>query len=204
MIQQTELFGGLSQNVLEDGAIENEFLPTPKGLTRALVPLLPLRPDSEEQILEPCCGAYAISEELKCQYPMADVISTDIIYNLADDATTPIYWQTFHKTDWVITNPPFSAAPEILPLAFSTARIGVAFLLRLTYAEPAVNRALWLQEYSDHLRYLQVFNPRPQFRRDKSGGDSCTVAWFVFLKSWSWEAMGVECPFQFCFDWKNL
>ena len=39
-----------------------------------------------------------------------------------------------------MTNPPFKVAHLILPHAFKAARVGVAFLLRLTYAEPAKGR----------------------------------------------------------------
>lgn len=108
----------------------------------------------------------------------------------------------FTRPDWVITNPPFTSAPQILPLALEHCFVGVAFLMRLSYLEPAGNRGDWLQTYSDQMRHLIVFGqPRPSFTGN-GRHDSCTVAWMVWQKNWSWNALGVASPFQFTAGWR--
>lgn len=89
--------------------------------------------------------------------------------------------------DWVITNPPFSKAHKIVPLAYKYTQTGIAMLLRLSYLEPCSNRAQWLQQHRHNLSNLIVFSPRPKFRSDTSGSDSVTVPWFVWRKNWTGE-----------------
>lgn len=154
MPTQTDLFGGVTQNPADTGKIEHEYYPTPEGITRALLPYLHIpNQGNHYNILEPCCGAGAIAKVLERTYSLASIMGTDIIYSIEYDATDPEYWLEAQRANWVITNPPFSLASQILPLAFEHASTGVAFLLKLTYAEPTEDRALWLHQHSDHLRY---------------------------------------------------
>ncbi|MBL1176930.1 MAG: hypothetical protein FWK01_17885 [Pantanalinema sp. GBBB05] len=76
-------------------------------------------------------------------------------------------------------------------------------LLRISFLEPCRDRAEWMAKNADQLRYVIPVNPRPQFRADIKGGDSFTVAWFVWVKDWSWETQGIDCPFKFITDWKG-
>ena len=111
--------------------------------------------------------------------------------------------------DTVVTNPPFKQAHRILPHAFKVARIGVAFLLRLTYAEPARGRGHWLASHADQQIAQITLNPRPLFRAGEInpetgevyGTDFATVAWFVWARGWSWKRRGIVCPFQYVTGW---
>ena len=121
------------------------------------------------------------------------------------DATEAESWQAFDADggfDWVVENPTFRLASTILPHALDHARVGVAFLLRLSYAEPCDDRAEWLQKHTDQMVAQISFSPRPRFRSDTTGTDPLTVAWFVWRKDWSWKKLGIVCPFQFVHDWR--
>ena len=180
--------------------VESDYYPTPAPITEILLNTVPAIAGSV--VFEPCCGLGAISEVLRsanCVVYESDILIQD---DQNRDATTPSFWE-WHCPQWVVTNPPFNVAEEILPHAFEAATLGVAFLLRLTYLEPTQGRAQWLREHADHLRFVVPVSPRPQFRRDARGTDSCTCAWFVWDKAWSWRSRGIECPFVFATGWRS-
>jgi hypothetical protein len=184
--------------------ISHDFYPTPAGVTRALTDRIHL----PRYICEPCAGNGAITDELYRDNPLRNVLESDITWNPADDATTRKFWQSraekLDGKDWAtVTNPPFSLASTILPLAYVYSPWGVAFLLRLSYLEPTGDRAEWLEAYADNLRCIIPVSPRPKFRRDSKGSDSVTVAWMVWDKAWSWRAKGVPSPFAFAAGWKK-
>ena len=206
-----ELFDNpITQSVGENGRISHDFYPTPEGITRSLLEICPELP---RFIFEPCAGNGAIADVLQSKEKYVQdsdiqwVSESDL---RPQDATTAHFWDFWnlelpvYAKDWAtVTNPPFNLAHEILPLAYKYSPWGCAFLLRLSYLEPAANRASWLQGNADNLRYVIPVNPRPQFRRDSKSTDSATVAWMVWQKSWSWKALGVNSPFQFCNNWKK-
>jgi hypothetical protein len=218
-----ELFDNpITQAVGEAGRISHDFYPTPEGITRSLLEVCPQLP---RFIFEPCAGNGAIGDVLRAsrRYVEESDIQWPTIKNLdlpmgfiPQDATSVSFWEYWASLDFrsyypdgivpewaTVTNPPFNLAHEILPLAYEYSPWGCAFLLRLSYLEPAANRAKWLQENADNLRYVMPVNPRPQFRRDSKSTDSSTVAWMVWQKSWSWKELGVNSPFQFCNNWKK-
>ena len=191
---------------------ENDFYETPTLLTKELL----ARVDIFGAILEPCAGNSAISKALT-QYPDNGRIvkESDLTWGEARshpvDATTEEFWEYWRShfytnypdrgISWVITNPPFNKAHQILPLAFEYCTVGVAFLLRSTYSEPCKNRADWLIEHADRLRYRIDISPRPRFRKE-GGTDTATVTWFVWQKSWSWRQKGIDPPFAYITDWR--
>jgi hypothetical protein len=204
---------GLFQNEAHQSKgerVEAEYYPTPFGLTNSLIQNVPQLP---KLCFEPCAGQQAITDVLRASDRM--VSDTDIQWDLncPTDATTREFWDYWADSmprmpsdgcrNWAtITNPPFSLAAEILPLAYEHSPWGVAFLLGLNYLEPTGDRADWLKEHADNFRYLISVNPRPKFRRDTSGTASMTVAWMVWQKSWSWNSLGIRCPFIFESGWK--
>lgn len=186
--------------------------PTPMA-EEMLAPLFSLIPALSGDVIEPCAGEGQLSGAIGRTW-RKPVTTNDIVpeYNCtytsdATDPTSPI-WK--RQWGWVITNCPFSLAYRILPLAFEHAIDGVAFLLRLSYAEPAKNRHEWLDAHADNQRYQVSFNPRPHFREGEInpdtgklyGTDPVTVAWFVWLKRWSWSQMGLTSPFVYIHGWK--
>lgn len=188
--------------------IAHDFYPTPEGLTRGMLgkmaPYLP-----RKSILECCDGSGAISDILKA-LPSTPTVQTNELYpqegrsyDYQLDATDPASWELFDPMDWVITNPPFSLAEKILPLAFEHSSKGVIMLLRLSYLEPCERRADWLKKNTDSLQMLIPVNPRPQYRKDTRGTSSVTDAWFVFNKNFTWSGRGLYSPFQFLTEWKK-
>lgn len=181
--------------------VENDFYPTAKKLVDALKETVEI----DGSVLECCAGDLAISQH----FPGCvtnDPYQPDIEHAYRLDASDPFSWSLFPSTDWVVTNPPFKIAPKILPQAMLHARIGVAFLLRLSYMEPCTSgrsdRGDWLIEHSDNMTNLITFCPRPRFRADTNGSDNVTVAWFVWRKDFSWSLLGVNPPFQFVPRWR--
>jgi len=51
-------------------------------------------------------------------------------------------------------------------------------ILRLSWAEPTVQRGAWLERNP----YSLITLPRHKFRKDKKGTDSVTSAWFLWDK----------------------
>lgn len=155
-------------------------------------------------VAEPCAGPGWMAQVLAGDGRITRVITNDIDpQHQADyhgDAAYPLadIWQ--QPVDWVITNPPFNVAHLILPVAFSAARVGVAFLLRLSYMEPADGRDAWLADHADHMTRQMVLNPRPSFTGD-GNTDSVTAAWFVWRRGWSWDRLRMERPFVFLKGW---
>lgn len=189
----------------------NDFYPTDEALVKRLLENVDIR----GVVLEPCAGDGRMAAALRATTGRA-VVTCDVdpahYPDHVLDMTRVENWRRF-SPDWVVTNPPFSAAPQILPLAMERARVGVAFLLRLTYLEPAGNRADWLQDQADHMTRLIVFGqPRPAFRQGeinpKTGKlyttDNATTAWMVWQPDHSWRALGVRPPFQFVTHWQGV
>lgn len=122
-----------------------DFYRTPSKLTEKLLDIVPI----SGVILEPCAGDGAISVLLRdrgfqvVSNDISDEYSHKADYNA--DATNPDSWKEWDYCDWVVTNPPFTEAPYIIPLAYETASAGIAMLLRLSYLEPAENRGEWLE-----------------------------------------------------------
>lgn len=158
--------------------------PTPGRLTQALIDRVPIG----GIVLEPCAGTGQIADVLWQHPAVSHVLLNDIDpgygiggHNAADPGS---YLWTAGSVDWIVTNPPFKLAMPILANAWGAARVGVAFLLRLSFLEPTNGRKSWLQEHAGKLSDLLVFgSPRPSFT-DDGRTDSATVAWMVWRRNW--------------------
>lgn len=141
-------------------------------------------------VLECCSGDGAISKELKvsCSKHLgsgATIWTNDIDVEMqADfhsDMTQPWPFK-FHNFQWIVTNPPFNQAPQIVPRAYDMASDGIAMLLRLSYLEPCFsrksNRAQWL---SEHPPNQLIVLPRISFTGNGKT-DSVTCAWMIWVK----------------------
>lgn len=173
-----------------------DFYRTNEKLTEYLLQL----EDFQGDILEPCAGDGAIAHLLPNCYTNDIDPERETDYNI--DASDDPSWALLGEWDWIVTNPPFNQATNILRNAWQNSRVGIAFLLRLSYLEPCKDRRDLLRQTSDNLRYLIPVNPRPKFRSDKKGGDNVTVAWFIWKKDFSWRGVGIESPFHFMIDWR--
>lgn len=94
------------------------------------------------------------------------------------DASLSAYWDAPGEADWIVSNPPFSAAALIVPLAVAHANLGVAMLLRLSFLEPVENRVAFLEQ---HPPTDFIVLPRISFTGDGKT-DSVTCAWMIWDK----------------------
>ena len=164
----------------------HDFYPTPVALTDVLLDSVP---ELSGSAVEPCAGDGAMADALKRSGRLTGVKTNDILAGFgctttsdARDLGTAVWQGT---ADWVITNPPFTWANEILANAWAHAGKGVAMLLRLTFLEPTVARAELLQQLAPFLSDVIVFGqPRPSFTDDRRT-DSVTTAWLVWQKGWN-------------------
>lgn len=155
----------------------NDFYPTPKWATRELLRHVNIGLD----VLECCAGDGAIADVLETINGAEYVHRNDIDnrmpkLNYSFDATDRNTWVGF--PDWVVTNPPFSCAPEIIPIAYDRSRLGIAMLLRLSFLEPVENRGAWL---NGHPPTTLIVLPRISFTGDGKT-DNVTCAWMVWDK----------------------
>lgn len=165
-------------SILLDNLTENWFY---YGLTEDVEPKFL---SANHKIIEPCCGDGAISYVIKSRLK-TQVISNDIDPSLSEsnkDASDRETWEALDKItpiDWTITNPPYNLAAEILTLAYSFSRVGVAAFLRLSFLEPCKNRELLTVEHPpDQIVVL----PRISFTGDNKT-DSVTCGWFIWNKN---------------------
>ncbi len=113
-----------------------DYFPTPPWATRALVEYLRLASllYPNDRVLEPCAGGGHMAEVLRETHEVAasDVHDYGVGYEVSDFRRRPI-----DAFEWVITNPPFKLAEElllhVLPPVFP--HVGVAMLLRTAWIE---------------------------------------------------------------------
>lgn len=170
-----------------------DFYETPPWATRLLIEAVRQGTDEDFEwkgdALEPCSGNGAIARVLGSSG--LRVLTNDIDPRRQTDlhldarepelyraAAAALYGRSALRTrlDWVVTNPPFSVAFPILRQSLAHARIGVAFLLRLSFLEPTRERGWLLDERPPD--FLLVL-PRISFDGD-GNTDSVTYAWFVW------------------------
>lgn len=96
---------------------DSEFYPTPAWCTRRILEALPYVTNSNSVWLEPCCGDGAIVKVVNELSPDSFVdagdIRTDGLWAGARRGIGFKEWDIYGR-DVVITNPPFSLAPELI------------------------------------------------------------------------------------------
>ena len=158
---------------------ENVFYPTPGGLTLELINTGEL--NGYKNILEPCCGQYAISKILEANG--FNVTSRDLIYGndfLKDDYSNEYY-------DAIVTNPPFDSYNQIIEKAKSINCKKVIAIGRTNYfASHSRNVEGFWKELSD----VYIFDRQVEYRTpqldipDFCVGSLCT-GWFVWTKGYT-------------------
>jgi hypothetical protein len=133
-----------------------------------------------DRVLEPCVGAGNIVKGLVDRFPNLEVTTNDIARKWPAtwhfDATQEGRIWERDRYDWIITNPPFSVAFDIVRQAVEVARFGVAMLLRMSWLEPVEERAAWLAKNPPN---WELVMERYSFRRNGKT-DSVTSCWFVW------------------------
>lgn len=157
-----------------------EFYPTPRKMVDDLLDILPDMKDNS--IFEPCVGEGVFVEALMekgCEDIKTNDIDLKRIAGSHWDAIGPSNWVKDY--DFVITNPPFSQAMDILRLSYHHCKIAVIFLLRLSFLEPVMDRASWLKNHQHQLN-LVFPKKRPSFTEDGKS-DNVTSAWMIWSKT---------------------
>lgn len=131
------------------------------------------------RVLEPCCGKNDIAFPLMRAGLVVDTndIDQSLIASYHHDYLAHDF--TYYGADWIITNPPFKSAMEMLIKAYREARQGVAFQLRLSFLEPTQDRVAFL---TTHPPTALIVLPRYSFTGDGKS-DSVTTAWLVWDKT---------------------
>jgi len=123
------------------GRQEDDFYPTPKEVTRALMRVIPPRPN--EKWWEPCCGDGSMANTLTSFG--ASVLATDI--NPRDFGDRQDFFDVLSLPDGVtsiITNPPFDIAEKFIRHAWETLKVEqMALVLKATYWHAASRQALF-------------------------------------------------------------
>jgi hypothetical protein len=135
---------------------------------------------------EPCSGAGNLSSILphfkNVQSVWTNDIDTNVVANSHLDATNPKSWLEFPETDWVVTNPPFNQAFEILKNAHFFAKKGVVFFVRHSFTEGTEERGKWL---SNNRCWGDLVYPRFKFVQKENGNwqtDSAPIDAIIWLR----------------------
>ena len=144
-------------------------------------------PELAGSICCPCVGDGSLMERLKSNRPdIGPFVTNDIDpqrkADVCGDATKPETWQLLLSKaggiDWVVENPPFNAEYQILQQAYHTARLGVIFMARISFAEPTRERGPWLAKHPYDKR---ITLERYSFTGNGKS-DSATTDWLVWAK----------------------
>lgn len=150
---------------------------TPPSRTHALLDAVP---EIRGRVWEPCAGAGWMANVLRTR---CDVRASDICPQAPSieehDFLHPGPRER-HDVDWVVTNPPFDLAIDVLRRALAvTPR--VALLCRLSFVEYTQDRGPFL---ADNVWDRIIYLPRTRFvrgdGRPSGSGDSVIPAWFVW------------------------
>lgn len=173
---------------------KHDLFPTPPWASRAMfehvLPGLYWAGIENRLYWDPCAGLGHMSAVLG-EYS-SRVYASDIINHPVDGGgdTSQFGIDRFDffeprdfVADWIITNPPFKIAEDLLGPALRRARCGVAFLARLQWLETAA-------------RYKRIFVPTPPIVAiftervamceggyDPKGSTATAYAWFVWPKN---------------------
>ena len=162
---------------------EFDFYETPPHYIEALVDAFPGILD--HHVVEPCNGEGAISGYF--DRSLTNDIDPKRPADSHMDATKNPFWTAVQGIRyassplWVVTNPPFNRAIEILEQALSALYpVPVTFLLRLSFLEPTLDRAPLLNRRPPD---SMIVLPRYSFglnAKGKPGTDSVTCAWMTW------------------------
>jgi hypothetical protein len=188
----------------------NDFYPTEEALTRDLLRYVPIC----GEVGEVCAGQMDMANVLRNDGCISSVITNDIVphsgLDFVSDATQldSAVWQ--REYDYVVTNPPFSVAFDILRNAWVRTRIGVALLLRLSFLEPVGGRydddgkfywlddarGQWLKDHERDLSHMIIFgSSRPSFTGN-GRHDNVTTAWMVWQHGRRHHGQGTKIIFR--------
>lgn len=165
-----------------------EFFPTPPWGARAGAELVKALDPTAWKVCEPCCGQGHMAGPLSETF---DVYPSDIfpygpdvrLRDWMDDAA----WGegAAAEFDWIITNPPFSLAEDLVRKGLRRARRGVALLLPLRFMD-AIGRYPILEGGETPLTVMAPFVERLPMHLGRwlpEGGTASQYAWWLWMRN---------------------
>ncbi|WP_336800636.1 SAM-dependent DNA methyltransferase [Kaistia sp. MMO-174] len=168
-----------------------EFFPTPPWATRALTRyVLPLVSAElgEQSYWEPCCGEGHQAEVLNESFGHG--YASDVYphgygavgsFVGADGFDLDIARCPF-RPDWVITNPPFGLAVEVVERALEEAIEGVAILVRTLWIESDERYQLFSRYQPTLQATFAERVPMVQYRWDPVASTATSYSWIIWRK----------------------
>jgi len=153
---------------------ENDFYPTPREATIALLPLIA---DWPKTIWEPACGDGAMARVLRASG--RDVVATDLIhrgFGQILDFLGPTALQIARpQRKVIITNPPFKLAAQFIERADELGAAHLALLLKASFWNAASRLKTW-DRWAPYARRDLTW--RLDF--DGRGAPTMDCAWFLW------------------------
>lgn len=146
---------------------------------------------NESNIFEPCAGDGSICKVIKEKYPTSKIAANEIrkeeriiLSNYCNIVTCQDFLQYStlddSNIDFIISNPPYSIAQEIIEHCFKIKSFNtkIIMLLRLAFLESKKRYTFW---QNHPVSELYILSQRPSFTG--SGTDATAYAWFVWNES---------------------
>ncbi len=162
-----------------------DYFPTPPWATRAfccdiLERRLWLEPS--HVVWEPACGEGHMAAVLQ-EFVSTQVIASDVFPYGFGEVVDFLDPDVKLRTDWIITNPPFNAAAEFLPLASRRSLVGVAFIVRLSWLETEERFRLFERFRPTLVAVCSERVPMHRGRWEPAGNTATSYAWIVWRKA---------------------
>ena len=165
--------------------VDNDFYATDRDSVRDLFQNAEI---DGEHFYEPCVGQGHVADVIKEFFPYAKVFGSDLVNRgYPDTLQRDFIKDDFDiKTDWVITNPPYSLAKDFVDRSLAISYKGVAMFLKIQFLEGQARKE-WFK--NTPLKYIYVFSKRQDPLRDgmelnpktgKKWGSTMCFAWFVW------------------------
>ena len=157
-----------------------DFFPTRAWATRALCEHLSHSGLIGVDVWEPACGKGHMSRPLAEYFP--EVYSSDV-HDYGFGEVQDFLFSSDRRASWVVTNPPFRLAEQMILTALERAKFGVAMLVRTAFLESA---GRYEALFRDHPPYeiLQFCERVPMHRGrvEPKGSTATAYCWIVWRK----------------------
>lgn len=170
-----------------------EFYETPAAFTRWLFRVMAGIQPISGRVFEPCVGDGAIIRasdlhQMEFGVPTRWVTNDLDAHWTADqhqDARYAKLYRDIGTVDWIVSNPPFTPAIQIISCALDAARVGVAMHLRASIHEvlkTGVRRSWFAEHQPSGILWLPRFAYQRSRKTNKWTTDSVCACWVVWLK----------------------
>ena len=150
----------------------NDFYPTPKDVTFALLDLIAPYLKERSVIWEPACGERDMVNAIRERgYTVRGTDITEGV-DFLKEPTPPV-------VSWIITNPPFSSAEAFIRRAYKS-RLPFAMLVKAQFWH-AAGRLPLFQECTPDIIAPLTWRPDFNFKLNKRGSPLMDVMWCIWL-----------------------